>query len=109
MLLEIEQCGEICLQGTFLTAKFLINERVSATILLAFDTEGPTRLGDLVAMVDVFYGLFEAYGDEEAEDDGGDVDEEVAPGRGGVVSGVDVERGGWFLVWGGLARFRGGC
>ena len=32
-------------------------------------------------------------GDEEAEDDGGDVDEEVAPGVGGVVGRVDVEHG----------------
>jgi hypothetical protein len=44
-----------------------------------------------------FHGLFEAYGDEEAEDDGGDVDEEVAPGAGGVVGWVDVEHGGGFL------------
>ena len=34
--------------------------------------------------VDRFYGLLEAGGDEEADDDGGDVDEEVAPGVGRV-------------------------
>jgi hypothetical protein len=34
--------------------------------------------------VDRFYGLLEAGGDEEADDDGGDVDKEVAPGVGRV-------------------------
>jgi hypothetical protein len=38
-------------------------------------------------------GLFEADGDEQADDDGGDVDEEVAPGVGGLVGRVDVEHG----------------
>jgi hypothetical protein len=49
----------------------------------------------LVALVDVLDGLFEADGDDEAEDDGGDVDEEVFPRGSGVVSGVYVEHGGW--------------
>jgi hypothetical protein len=44
----------------------------------------------LMAMMDGFDGLFEADGDEEADDDGGDVDEEVAPGVGGGVGRVDV-------------------
>jgi hypothetical protein len=35
-------------------------------------------------------GLFEADGDEKADDDGGDVDEEVSPGVGGGVGWVDV-------------------
>jgi len=48
----------------------------------------------LAEMVEVLDGLFEAHGDDEAEDDGGDVDEEVAPGLGGVVGGMDVEHGG---------------
>ena len=42
-------------------------------------------------MVDEFDGLFDSNGDDEAYDDGGDVDEEVAPGVGGVVGRVDVE------------------
>jgi hypothetical protein len=44
-------------------------------------------------MVKVLDGLLEANGDEQAEDDGGDVDEEVSPGAGGVMGGVDVEHG----------------
>ena len=32
--------------------------------------------------VDRFYGLLEAGGDEEADDDGGDMNDEVAPGVG---------------------------
>jgi hypothetical protein len=63
---------------------------------------------ELMAVVEVLDGLFEAYGDEEAEDDGGDVDEEVAPGAGGVVGGVDVEHGGWVLrFWRGDGVGRG--
>jgi hypothetical protein len=38
--------------------------------------------------VDRFYGLLEAGGDEEADDDGGDVDEEVASGVGRGVGRV---------------------
>jgi hypothetical protein len=47
----------------------------------------------LMMAVDCFHGLFETYGDDEAYDDGGDVDEEVAPGVGGGVGWVDVEHG----------------
>ena len=40
---------------------------------------------ELMLMMEVFDGLLEAYGDEEADDDGGDVDEEVLPrGSGGA-------------------------
>jgi hypothetical protein len=45
---------------------------------------------ELMELMKVLYGLFEADGDEEAEDDGSDVDEEVAPAGGGVVWRVDV-------------------
>jgi hypothetical protein len=48
------------------------------------------QIAELMAMMDIFHGLFEAYGYEEADDDGGDVDEEVAPGAGGMVWRVDV-------------------
>jgi hypothetical protein len=37
--------------------------------------------------------LLQADGDEQADDDGGDVDEEVFPGVGGLVGRVDVEHG----------------
>jgi hypothetical protein len=48
----------------------------------------------LVAVVEVLDGLFKADGDEEANYNRGDMDEEVSPGAGGVVCGVDVEHGG---------------
>ena len=47
----------------------------------------------LVAMVEGFDGLFKADGDEQAHADGGDVDEEIAPGVDGVMERVDVEHG----------------
>jgi hypothetical protein len=39
----------------------------------------------LVEMVNCLDGLLEADGDEEPDGDSGDVDEEIAPGGGGVV------------------------
>ncbi len=45
----------------------------------------------LVPMMDGFHGLLEAHRNDEADDDGGDVDEEVFPGVGGFVGRVDVE------------------
>jgi hypothetical protein len=50
-----------------------------------------SHLVELMLMMEVFDGLLEAYGDEEPDDDGGNVDEEIAPGAGGVVGGMDVE------------------
>jgi hypothetical protein len=40
---------------------------------------------ELMLVMEVFDGLLEAYGDKEADDDRGNVDEEFAPGAGGVV------------------------
>jgi hypothetical protein len=55
-------------------------------VVFALVAEEFAGFGDLVAVVEVFDGLLEADGNEEAEDDGGDVDEEVAP-SGGCVMG----------------------
>jgi hypothetical protein len=52
------------------------------------------QLLELMTLMEVFYGLFESNGDEQADDDGGDVDEEVAPCAGGVVRGVNVDHVG---------------
>jgi hypothetical protein len=46
---------------------------------------------ELMLMMEVFDGLLEAYGDKEADDDRGNVDEEFALGAGGVVGGMDIE------------------
>jgi hypothetical protein len=42
-------------------------------------------------VMEVLDGLLEADGDEEADGDGGDVDEEVGPSVFGLVRGVDIE------------------
>src|SRR5258708_17070369 len=55
--------------------------------------EALAQLAELMLMMEVLDGLLEADGDEEAEDDGGDVDEEVTPGGGGVVRRGDAGRG----------------
>jgi hypothetical protein len=65
-------------------------------VLLGLVVEVFLELVALVTVVDEFDGLLEGYGDEEADDDGDDVDEEVSPGAGGVVGRVDVEHT-WLL------------
>jgi hypothetical protein len=44
-----------------------------------------------MVMVDGLDALLETDGNEEADADGGDVDEEVAPGVGGMVGWVNVQ------------------
>ena len=69
--------------------------------------EALAQLAELMLTMEVLDCLLEAHRDEEAEDDGSDVDEEIAPGAGGVVGGVDVEHGCGFLGRGGFGRFWG--
>jgi hypothetical protein len=47
-----------------------------------------------VGVVNGFHGLLEADGDENAEDDGGEMDEELAACGGGVMRWVDVDHAG---------------
>ena len=67
-------------------------------LALTFFAELLAGLLQLMVVVDELDGLLEADGDEEAEDDGGDVDEEVAPGVGGAVGWVDVEQLGSLAI-----------
>ena len=69
----------------------VVVKAADVNLLLSF--ECLAGIGDLVAVVEVFDGLLEADGDQQADDDGGDVNEEVALGVGGVVWRVDVEHG----------------
>ena len=55
------------------------------------DAELFAEAGSLVMAMEGFDGLLEGNGDEQADTDGGDMDEEVAPGVGGVFRGVDIE------------------
>jgi hypothetical protein len=97
MQLQIAQHNEVVLERGSLTAELGDAVGVGFAVLVALGAEGFAGLGDLAPMVEIFDGLLEADGDQQAEDDGGDVDEEVAPGGGSVVGGVDVEHGGGFL------------
>jgi hypothetical protein len=94
MTLEVEKHVEVVLKSGGLTTEVDGLFREKCTIVLAFDAQGLADFSDLMTVVEVFDSLFEADGDEEPDDDGGDVDEEVAPGAGGMVGGVDVEHGG---------------
>jgi hypothetical protein len=62
-------------------------------VLDSFAGVGEERLaefGTLSMVVEGFDGLLETDGDNEADNDGSDVDEEVAPGVNGFVGCVDV-------------------
>jgi hypothetical protein len=62
------------------------------------------QLPELMPMMEEFDSLLQANGDEQAEDDGGDMDKEVAPCAGRVVGWMDVEHGCGLL--GRAGRFR---
>ena len=49
--------------------------------------------GDFVAAVEGLHGLFERDGDEQADADGGDMNEEAFPCMHSCVGGVDFEHG----------------
>jgi hypothetical protein len=60
-------------------------------VRFSFQAKSFACISCLVAVVKELDGLFEAYGDEEADDDGGDVNEEVSPAVDGSVGRLDVE------------------
>lgn len=62
-------------------------------VLFGFAAEVILQLVALIPVMEELDGLFEADSDEEANNDGGDVDEEIAPGVGGVMGRVNVEHG----------------
>ena len=97
VIVDVDEDVEVALEDGSKAAEFGGCDGKAVDVDLALDAEGFAGLGDLMAVVEVLDGLLEADGDEEADDDGGDVDEEVAPGAGGVVGGVDVEHRNGFL------------
>ena len=101
------QDGEVTPQIALVPLRGVDVDFVGDLVRLAFRAELLAGFAREMAVVEVLDGLFEAYGDEEADDDGGDVDEEVAPGGGGVMGWVDVEHGGGFLGRRGFGRFLG--
>ena len=70
----------------------------------AFGAEIGFELVALMMVVQRFDALLKAYGDEETDDDGGDVSEKLAPGSGSVVRRMDVDHRGQWILW--EARFR---
>jgi hypothetical protein len=62
----------------------------ATAIGIALAIERLTGFAQLIVLMDPLHGLLQADGDDETDDDGGDVDEEVFPGVGGFVGRVDV-------------------
>jgi hypothetical protein len=90
MLLKITEDEQVVLNACDSLAPVAGSFGEVFSVFFALLAQEFTGFGDLLAIVEVLDGLFEAYGDAETEDDGGDVGEEVAPTMGGVMRGVDV-------------------
>ena len=61
------------------------------SVLFAFLRESSSSLGYLVMVMNALDSLFETYGNEQADDDGGDVNEEVSPGVNSVIGWMHIE------------------
>ena len=94
---RVQDC-QIALKIVLVAAGCEDVELIGRFVASALFDQRPAGLGGEMTVMEVLDGLFEADGDEEAEDNGGDVDEEVAPGGGGVMGGVYVEYGKLLLA-----------
>ena len=72
--------------------------REGLPVELALLPKGLAGFGELIAMVKVLDGLLEADGDAEADNDGCDMDEEVAPGVDRGMGSVNVDHRGLLLL-----------
>jgi hypothetical protein len=53
--------------------------------------ESSSGLGYLVMVMNALDSLFETYGNEQADDDSGDMDEKVSPGVNSVIGWMHIE------------------
>lgn len=86
---------------------------ITNDIFLMLFGEGGAGFVELMPMVQELDGLFEADGDDQTEDDGGHVNEEVAPGADCFMGWMDVDHE---VLWmrrdvtvRARLRWRGGC
>lgn len=85
------ECSKGARIGILLATEYPGDLLTDNDVLAALEIKGFAGLLDLLALMEVLDRLLDADGDEQAYDDGCDVNEEVAPGVGGMVRGVDVE------------------
>ena len=104
VLLEVVEDEKIIFEGRGLAVEFGHTVGESFEVFFALASEGFAGFFHLDTVVEVLDGLFEADGDEQAENDSCDVDEEIAPSGGGVVGGVNVEHRGGLLGGGRCLR-----
>jgi hypothetical protein len=94
MLLEIVQDQHVVFERGGLPVEVVDIPGKEAVVFFEFGAKGITGFGYLMAMVEEFDGLLDADGDAKADDDGGDVDEEVSPRVGRMLGRVNVEHRG---------------
>jgi len=90
MLAQVAEDGEIGCEGVGFAAEVAGIFGEAGLIDFEFVVEGFAGFGDFVAVVDPLDGGFEAEGNEEADGNGEDVEEEVAPAVDGFVGWMDV-------------------
>ena len=81
---QVDEDAEVVVEHGRILNIDLGGAAVDCAVVVALFGEGVTELFDLRSVMEVLDGLLEAEGDEQADDDGGDVDEEVFPGGGCV-------------------------
>ena len=109
MTLKVEEHIQIVLESGSLAAEVDSLLCEEGTVVLTLCAESLAGFCNLMVVMNVLDSLFKTDGDEQTDDDGDDVDEEVFPGVGGFVGWVDVEHGGWLLrgFGGGIGRSEG--
>ena len=79
MLLQIAQYDNVIDLRSALAAEFCDLAGACLAVILAFRAQRCARLGELMAVVHILDRLFEAYRDQQANDNGGLVDEKIRP------------------------------
>jgi hypothetical protein len=91
MLSEIRENREIVSNSRLQSSEGGRVDFVPSAVRFSFEAESVARISCLVAVMKGLDRLFDAYSDDEADDDGGDVNEEVSPAVDGGVRRMDVE------------------
>ena len=91
MPLEIVEDKHVVFEGGGLPMEVLDVTGKQSMIFFELYFECLTGFGDQVAVVEVLDGLLDTHCDAQTDNDGGDVDKEVAPGVGSVMRRMNVQ------------------
>ncbi len=96
--LSLPQCGFDLVHATGEPCHLIVGGDVGSLGVVensqGLGAERLTKVSALMVAMDGLYGLFKANGDEQADDDGGDVNEELSPAGCSVGCRMNVEHSG---------------